>query len=59
MDQMNIDLALSILSLVLVTPLCIWLSLSDKKQAKILNPIKKPLNNRQDPKGIYDFEKES
>lgn len=56
---MNIDLALSILSLVLVTPICIWLSLSDKKQSEILNPIKKPLNNRQDPKGIYDFEKES
>ena len=52
------DLTLSILSLVLVTPLCIWLSLSDKKQSEILNPIKKPKNN-QDPNGIYDFEKES
>ena len=53
------DLTLSILSLVLVTPICIWLSLSDKKQSEILNPIKKPLNNRQDPNGVYDFEKES
>ena len=51
------DLTLSILSLVLVTPICIWLSLSDKKQAKILNPIKKPKNN-QDPNGIYDHQRE-
>ena len=51
------DLTLSILSLVLVTPLCIWLSLSDKKQSELLNPIKKPLNN-QDPNGIYDYKRE-
>ena len=54
---MTTDLALSILSLILVTPICIWLSLSDKKQSELLNPIKKPLNN-QDPNGIYDHQRE-